>query len=136
MTTYNVPTIYCAVCHEPLEIDDRVVFNKRETFIFKPANVDDVKIYQPDGKGGVREVNAAAVLSPDALAETRKDYKKTELATVYARFGKEPLPEGAINVRHAQCGVHRTGAALTGAHPLSKHSIRFSRGIKRGGGHY
>lgn len=126
----------CAICHDALEQNDRVMFNKRETFIFKPADVPDVKIFQPDGRGGVREVNAAAVLTPDALAESRKDYMKTVMATVYAIVGKDPLPEDAISVRHVHCGVPHTAAIHTGAHPVTKHAIRFSRGIKRSGGHY
>lgn len=112
----------CAICHDAFEENDRVMFNKRETFIFKPADVSDT-------------INAATA-TPEELAESRKDYTKTVMATVYAIMGKDPLPGDAISVRHVHCGIPHTAAIHTGAHPVTKHAIRFSRGIKRGGGHH
>lgn len=104
----------CAQCGNELELDNRFMFNKRETFVFKPAHVQD--------QMGIR----AAAISPEELRESRKEHLKTEIATVYATWGKEPVPEGAWNFRHVACGVVRTGSA-DNLHPAQKHQIRFSR---------
>lgn len=109
----------CAICHVPLEKNDRVVFNRHETFICKPAHVQDEPGINP------------ALLTPDELAESRKDHKRTALATVYASYGIDPLPESVINVRHVYCGVQKTGESHSGAHPVTKHAVRYSRMMPR-----
>jgi hypothetical protein len=126
----------CSICTQEFIDGERIIANVRETFVFKPADVPDVKMYEPNGKGGLREVNAAAVLSPEALRESRKEHLRTEMGIVFAIFGKATLPEGAFNLRHSHCGVIRTGEARTGEHPLTKHQIRYSRQIRKSGGHY
>lgn len=93
------------------------MFNKKETFIFKPADVPDT-------------VNPAKV-TPAELMESRKDYTKTSIATVFQIWGKADVPEGSFNFRHLHCGVTRTGHGPPGA-LMQKHAIRFNRSMDRG----
>jgi hypothetical protein len=129
----------CATCPQEFLNGERITANVKETFIFKPAHVPDVKMYEPDGKGGVRELNAAAVLTPEALAASRKDHTRTAIATIFLTYGMAELPEGAFNPRHLYCGVMRTAEVRSGSHAIDKHAIRFSRTMRRGkvgGGQY
>lgn len=119
----------CPICHEEFQTDDRCQANVLETFIFKPASADDKKMIKKLPDGRIIEVSAAATLSPEALAESRKDHKKTVMATTYFVYGRVPVPEGATSVRHVACVVQKTGALSSGAHPMGKHSIRYSRSM-------
>ena len=104
----------CGRCHRELERKDRVVANVKQTFVFKPSDVPDT-------------VHPAQA-SPGELLESRKDFTKTEMATVYMDYGDAPAPDGAFNIRHAACDV-----PATGSNPFVKHGIRYSRGqFKRG----
>jgi hypothetical protein len=115
----------CATCHEEFLDGERITANVKETFIFKPADI--------------RDTIKAAEASPDELRESRKDYTRTAVATIYATYGRATLPEGTFNPRHMRCGVIRTGEAHSGTHALTKHEIRFARTQRRGkvgGGQY
>jgi|HubBroStandDraft_3_1064219.scaffolds.fasta_scaffold114667_2 hypothetical protein len=113
----------CSICHIEFEDGNNTMFNKSETFTFKPADVLDT-------------VNAAKV-TPAELAESRKAYQKTVVATVFHLWGKADIPAGAYNFRHTHCGVVQTGvlASTTGSYPtnwrapspMMKHQIRYSR---------
>lgn len=103
----------CAICREGFIHGDRLVANSMETFLFKPASVDE-KTYK---------------LSEDAMV--RQGYKKTEMATQFITFDETRPPEDVFNVRHALCSVQRTGTVLNGVHPIAKHAIRYQRSILR-----
>lgn len=119
----------CPLCHRDYVGGERLIANKTETFTFKPATVDDVKIYTVGPGGERKEVSAGATLSPDELKELRKDHKKTEVATVFISYREGAMPEGLFNVRHAVCVVQRT--AVNKNHPMLKHAMRFQRMAKR-----
>ena len=106
---------HCAICREDFAENDRLVFNKKETFVFKPADVPDT-------------VNAAKV-SSDELLESRKEHLRTEVATVFHLYGRAEIPDVAFNVRHVRCGLQDTAAGYV--HPLLKHSIRYQRSAVR-----
>lgn len=114
----------CVRCQQPIQDGDRVIANERRTFIFKPANVQDPEIFDENGK----RINLAAVKSPDEMRQLRQDHTRTTVATIFAVFGKEPLPESAFHVRHDYCDVQRTGSASGNPQVAAKHAIRFSRG--------
>jgi len=88
-----------------------------QTFIFKPADIKD-------------SVNPAHV-SPDELRESRKAYKKTEMATHFIKFSGRIRRNDLSNIRHTACAVIKTGILPSHAHPLMKHSIRFQRNVGR-----
>ncbi len=115
----------CSVCRNELQNGERVVYNHRETFVFKPANVPDVPMTRRVGDR-VLPVPAAAVLSPQELLESRKEHTRTEVATSYILFGATEIPAMAFGVRHQDC-VQRTGSGTGGA-GVNKHSIRWQRG--------
>lgn len=115
----------CQGCHQPIEGKDPIIYGVRETFVFKPADVEDEPAII-DGKDGPREVNAAAILSPDALRESRKDHLRQEIATVFSS-ANEPLREGAFNVRHSWCAQQVQSTGSIRPHPIYKHAIRFQR---------
>lgn len=102
----------CAYCHNGFNDNDRVVFSHRDTFIFKPLDIEDT-------------VNAAKV-SAEELRESRKEYLRTAIGNTFCDWGKAVVPEGAFNFRHQWCEPMRTGAGA-GAHAVTKHSIRFNR---------
>jgi hypothetical protein len=105
----------------------RVIFSHRETFTFKPADVPDVPVVI-QGPRGPREVSAAAVLSPAALAESRKEHQRQAVVNTFCDWGKAAVPEGAFYFRHQWCEPVRTGAGASG-HGINKHAIRFTRGM-------
>ncbi len=104
----------CQICHNELIEGDRVIFSHKETFIFKPADVPDT-------------VNAARV-SPEELAESRKDHTRTAVVNTFVDWGKATIPQDAFYFRHQWCEPVRT-AAGGGAHPVNKHAVRFTRGM-------
>ena len=106
----------CQICRTEFQDNDRVIFSHKSTFIFKPAHEMDT-------------VNPAQV-SPQELAESRKDFQKTAVVNTFADWGKAEIPEGAFYFRHQWCEPQKTGAA-TGIRGASKHAIRFGR-VKRG----
>ncbi len=109
----------CSVCRNDLMDGDKVVYNHRETFVFKPAHVPDT-------------VNPAKV-SQEELLESRKEHTRSEVATTYATYGKAQIPDLAFGTRHVAC-LQVTGAS-GGAHPLNKHHMRYSRTMQRRGSH-
>ena len=106
----------CSICNIEFEDNDNTMFNNRVSFVFKPADTQD-------------SVNPALV-TPAELAESRKEYQRTEIATVFQRWGKGEIPAGAFNFRHTHCGVVQTGVGSGGA-PLNKHDIRYQRSLVR-----
>lgn len=121
----------CPICYQDYQPGDRLVANKTETFVFKPATVEDVPIFTVDQHGNPREVSAGASLSPDELRELRKDHQKTEVATLFLTYREGELPNNIFNVRHAFCAVQKTAGVGGTHHPLVKHAIRFQRNIRR-----
>ncbi len=119
----------CGYCKEQFEDHDRVIYSTRETFIFKPADVQDEPVVI-QGKHGPQEVSAAAVLSPEALKEQRKAHLRTAIVNVFVDWGKADVPEGAFNFRHQWCEPQRTGANGS-LHPVNKHAARFNRSMPR-----
>lgn len=110
----------CRICQENFLDSDRVVFNTRESFVFKPAHVEDT-------------VNAAKV-SADELRDSRKEYTRVEVATNFVYWKDDlELPRESWNFRHQDCEPTHTGAGPAGAHPRTKHAARFARGIARRG---
>jgi hypothetical protein len=117
------------VCQQEIVDKDRVVYNHRETFVFKPANVPDIEISTP-GAGGVEILRpGAAVLSPEELRESRKQYTRTEVATTYGVSGEVEIPEGAFGLRHQDC-VRVTGSTMN-RHAQNKHAVRWRSAAKR-----
>jgi hypothetical protein len=116
----------CAYCQNEFMNNDRVIFSHRETFIFKPAHIPDIEISTPGPSG--REIlrPAAAILSPEALAKSREDYKRTAVVNTFCDWGKATIPNDAFNFRHQWCEPVKTGSG-GGAHAVTKHSIRFGR---------
>ena len=123
--------IMCPSCHENFIDGDRVQANVPRTFVFKPADVDDVKIVHKNKFGQPIEISAAAVLAPDALADSRSEHKKTVIATMFFTYGKVETPKDAANVRHVACAVRRTGERFGTVHPAHKHEVRFQRSALR-----
>ncbi len=114
------PMRTCRICQENFEDNERVIFNSRISFVCKPAHVLDT-------------VNAAKV-SPEELAESRKEYTRTEVATHFVDWKNNlELPTESWNFRHEFCEPSRTGAGPSGSHPRSKHHLRYARGIARKG---
>lgn len=131
MTDYNVPTFYCPLCHQILEVGERVIYSARETFVFKPAHEVDPPVIRKNKYGHEMEVSAAAVLSPEALAKSREEYKRTAVVNVFVDWGKAAMQEGAFNFRHQWCEPQRTGSGPMGLHATSKHSVRWTRTAAR-----
>lgn len=130
MTDFNVPVIYCANCKTELMPGERVIYSHKETFTFKPASVPDEPLEIPGQDGKLRKVSAAAVLTPMALAERRKDYQKTAVVNTFGVWGKMAVPPDAFYFRHQWCEPVRTGAGATGGlHPLNKHAVRYQRSM-------
>ncbi len=102
----------CQICRTDLMDNDRVVFSHKETFTFKPAGVPDT-------------VKAASV-SPEALAESRKDHQRTVVVNTFVDWGKATIPADAFYFRHIWCEPARTGAKA--GNSFNKHAIRFTRG--------
>ena len=105
----------CVRCHNEFVENDRVIYNTRETFVFKPADVPDT-------------VNPAKV-TPAELAESRKEHLRTAVASVFVDWGKAQVPDGAFNFRHQWCEPIRTGSGAGNAHAVNKHAIRFGRAM-------
>lgn len=124
-----IPTT-CRICQDSFEPNDRVIFSATQEFVFKPAHMNDEPIVQRDKDGKKIKVSPAAVLSPDQLREARKDYLKTAVVNVFVDWGKADIPQDAFNFRHQWCEPHRT-ATIGSLHPVSKHSIRFGRGMAK-----
>ena len=127
MTIFN----NCSICHIYFMDNDRVIFSHRETFVFKPAHVQDEPVIRQKPDGTIQEVSAAATLTPQALAYMRKDHQKTAIVNTFCDWGKAQLPEGAFHFRHQWCEPSQTGAGPGGT-PANKHMIRFSRTPLRG----
>lgn len=121
----------CSICHHEFMHDENIVANAMQTFIYKPADVPDVKTFMPDGKGGHREISTAAMLDPDSLRESRKAYKRTEMASVFMRFDEQNIRNDLFNIRHLTCSVQRTAQAMGEVHPVLKHAIRYKRSMVR-----
>lgn len=121
----------CPTCHENFAEGERLQANVPKTFTFKPADIADAKIIRETKHGQKIEVSPAAVLSPDALAESRADHRKTVIATMFFTYGKMEIPEDAANVRHVACAIRRTGERVNGTHPGNKHEMRYRRSILR-----
>jgi hypothetical protein len=111
--------VKCSVCRNDLEEGDKIVYNHRETFVFKPAHVKDT-------------VNPA-VVSQGELLESRKEHTRTEVATTYGDYGKAQIPDLAFGIRHVAC-LQPTGSSA-GAHPINKHHARYQRTMMRRGSH-
>lgn len=115
----------CQICHNKFIDTDRVIFSHRDTFVFKPANVQDPEVFEM--KNGVQvKVNLAAAQSPEYMRELRKEHLRTAVVNTFGDWGKMTIPEGAFYFRHQWCEPQRTGSAGS-LHPVTKHSIRFGR---------
>lgn len=111
----------CSVCRNDLVDGEKIVYNHRETFVFKPAHVADKETINP------------ATASQAELLESRSEHTRTEVATTYGDYGKAQIPDLAFGVRHVAC-LQPTGST-TGAHPANKHHARYSRTMMRRGSH-
>lgn len=126
----TIPTT-CRICRLDFLENERVIFSHRDTFIFKPAHIKDIEIATP-GPGGAKVFRpAAAILSPDALAKTREDYKRTVVVNTFGDWGKMQTPEGAFNFRHQWCEPVRTGSGYPQGPGQNKHAIRFARSMTK-----
>lgn len=105
--------------------NDRVIFSHKETFVFKPAHVNDPEVYEMKNGRQVK-VNLAATQSPEYMRELRKKHLRTAVVNTFCEWGKAILPDDAFNFRHQWCEPIRTGAGV-GAHAVTKHAIRFNR---------
>ncbi len=120
----------CSICRSEFVDNDRVIFSHKETFTFKPASVPDVpEIIQTSS--GPREVSAAAVLSPAALAESRKEHQRTAVVNTFVDWGKANIPDDAFHFRHQWCEPQRVASGLPNNHAIGKHSIRFVRSMPK-----
>ena len=108
----------CILCHQLLEAGERVQAFAMKTFIFKPAGEKDT-------------INPAEA-SPDELAESRKEFKKTSMATMFLTYDPEAWPDDAFNPRHVACSVKYTGMVSGTPEVRMKHAIRYHRStVKR-----
>ncbi len=122
----------CAGCFQEFVNGDKLVAYSMETFVFKPAHIEDPEVFEKKEDGTMVKVNLAAVKDPDYLRELRKEHQKTERATHYITYQEDqPLPSNLFNIRHVICSIMRTGAATNRNHPLVKHSVRYGRAALR-----
>lgn len=107
----------CAICRKVFAKGDRIVANSMETFVFKSATVLDT-------------VNPAKV-SREELLESRKEHKKTEMATTFITYDGGRLDGRYFSQKHVECVFPSTNRhVLFSKNPIQKHSIRYQRQAK------